>query len=409
MKLGRIDFRWSYPDRPEALLLEIDSRKSQHMWQVCDGLKVAGYNLRRREIYLRPRFMFHLARFLLKGSRISAMLCARLRAQNIGVVVASENHDVVVESKGLLTSCRGKSGEQTRLFEEVTSLIPSLRFISVQHGQELRRFPSGRATSNVTLLCWGDWAVRNFPLFGRNEGKFLSVGSLIDGLYQSVRPTTIEKDVEISFVSTVKGTQWWGSEIGERRQGYEILAEHLATYTSENSLPIHVALTIDRDQFGASDSELERSWFVDRFGPSVRFTNPSVMSGVPGVALSGRTEPSYVRERYATYYLCDRSNLTIGMTSSVLWESFGRGNKMLAINHTNNPTFDFPIPGIWSMRCPSFDEFSERVNNLREMSQSEWLRISAEARSDLMGSDQGPRAQFRINQIIRDAIEATKR
>jgi hypothetical protein len=405
MKLGRIDFRWSYPDHPEALLLEIDSRKSQHMWQVCDGLKVGGYNLRRREIYLRPRFMFHLTRFLLKGSRISAMLCARLRAQNIGVVVASENHDVVVESKGLLASCRGKSGEQTRLFAEVTSLIPSLRFISVQHGQELRRFPAGRATSNVTLLCWGDWAVRNFPLFGRNERKFLSVGSLIDGLYQSVRPTTIEKDVEISFISTVKGTQWWGSEIGERRQGYEILAEHLARYTSENSLPIHVALTIDRDQFGPSDAELERSWFVNRFGPSVRFTNPSVMSGVPGVALSGRTEPSYVRERYATYYLCDRSNLTIGMTSSVLWESFGRGNKVLAVNFTDNPIYDFPISGIWSMRQPSYEQFAARMRQLLAMPQHDWLELTREARFDLIAYRDDAPPHVLINQHLRKVLD----
>ena len=230
------------------------------------------------------------------------------------------------------------------------------------------------------------------------------MGSLIDGLYRSVRPIEIRKDVAICFVSTVKGKEWWGAETGERRKGYEILAEQLARFARENSFGIHVALTIDRDQFEPGDADLERKWFTERFGSNVTFTVPSAMSGVQGVAFEGRTDPTYIRERYGTYFLCDRSNLTVGMASSVLWESFGRGNKLLAVNNTDNPIYDFPISGVWSMRRPSYDEFSERLHTLLTMADSEWLSVSNRDQIDLMSNNHRTQPQEEINRILREVI-----
>ena len=404
MRAGKFVMRLTYPPRPDALLLEIDARKSQHMWRVCGGEKVEGYNLRKRVIYLRPRFLYYLVRFSLRGSRMSAMLCARLMSQSIGVIIASENHDVPVRTLKRFWNFRSASDRHERLFAEVSALIPGLKFLSVQHGQELRRFPLGQPIINVTLLCWGDWAVRNFPKFGRPEKKFVAVGSLIDGLYRSIRPVEIRKDSTICLVSTVKGKQWWGTEMGERRKGYEILVEQLSQFARETNSGIQVALTIDRDQFGPDDADLERKWFIERLGSNIIFTEPSVMSGIPGVALQGRTAPNYVRERYATYFLCDRSILTIGMASSVLWESFGRGNKLLAINHTENPIYDFPIGGIWSMRKPNYDQFSDRLHALLEMTESEWLSVSQRDRLDLISTNTQALPQEEINRILREAI-----
>jgi hypothetical protein len=290
------------------------------------------------------------------------------------------------------------------MFSEVSRTIPELKFLSVQHGQELRRFQLGRSTANVTLLCWGQWAVRKFPAFGRNEKAYIAVGSLVDSLYREIRPSEISKDVEIALVSTVKGKPWWGREVGERRRGYEQLVEQLARYARENCIIVHVALTIDRDQFGPDDAELERSWFLERLGSNARFTEPAVLSGDRGVTFAGRSDPRYIRERYATYYLCDRSNVTIGMASSVLWESFGRGNKLLSVNHTNNPIYDFPIDGIWAMHKPTFDEFSERLSMLRTMQQSQWLLDSEIARLDLMTYDESAPPHQEINRILRESI-----
>lgn len=407
MMVGRFELRWTYPPKPGALLLEIDARKSQHMWRVCENANVQGYNLRNRVVYLRPKYLSYLLWYLFRISRISAMLCARLRSQNIQVLIASENHDVQVPRRGRLWNRGFSENGHNTMFSEVSRSIPELELLSVQHGQELRRFPLWRRTANVTLLCWGEWAVRNFSVFGRNEKAFVAVGSLVDSLYRDIRPSVISKDTEITLVSTVKGKEWWGQEVGERRQGYEQLAEQVARYATENGISVSVALTIDRDQFGPDDAELERRWFLERLGPSARFTEPSVISGDPRVTFNGRRDPKYVRERYATYFLCDRSNVTIGMASSVLWESFGRGNKLLAVNHTENPIYDFPIDGIWSLRKPTFAEFSERLDTVRSMPQSQWLLDSESARLELMSYEESEPPHQKINRILRESINKT--
>jgi len=402
MRIQRFDFRLKYPPRPDALLLE--ARKSPHVWSVCDGLNVTAYDLHDRVIILRPRYLFALIWYSLRTTRMAAMLCARVRSQKIQVVFGLENHDKFnyLDPNHPLRNWRTDTSKT--LFDDVSAMIPELRLFSIQHGQELRRFPKNRPKKNVTLLCWGQWTANNFSSFGRNESKFLPVGPLIDGLYREIRPATIEKTYPVCLVSTVKGKDWWGDTVGERRGGYEVLVSYLAKFAASRAIPIHVALTIDRDQYGDGDADAERKWFLDRLGPSIQFTEPSVISGDPNVVLAGRREPRYVKERYATYFLCDRSQITLGMTSSVLWESFGRGNKVLAVNLTDNPVYDFPIAGPWSMGRPTYDEFEARLSSLLAMSDSEWTALSAAARRELITFDSEDPPHHKIRRLLADAI-----
>lgn len=400
MRLGRFDVLLRYPKKPQALLLE--ASKSPHMWTVCDGVMVEPYNLADRRIILRPRYLFHLALFSRRTNRMAALLCARLKAQNVEVLLSLENHDKFNKLDPKNPRRNRRVDTSKTLFDEVSEQMPTLRILSVQHGQELRRFALDRPRKNVTLLCWGDWTARNFPKFGRNESEFVPVGPLIDGLYRGMKPTDLPKDLAICLVSTVKGKDWWGPVVGERRHGYEVLVQHLARFAEERHLPINVALTIDRDQYGPGDADAERQWFFDRLGRNVVFTEPSVLSGDPKIELGGRFQPRYVKERYATYVLCDRASVTLGMTSSVLWESFGRGNKVLAVNHTDNSAFDFPIPGFWSMRQPSYEEFSLRLAAMLSMSDVEWGHMAGDAQRDLITYD----AKYPPNVAINNFLKA---
>lgn len=404
MRIQRFDFRVKYPPRPDALLLE--ARKSPHVWSVCEGLNVAAYDLNDRIIILRPRYLFALIWFTMRTTRMAAMLCARVQSQRIRVVFGLENHDkfnYLVPNRHFRN---WKTDTSRTLFDDVSKMIPGLRIFSIQHGQELRRLPIDRPKKNVTLLCWGPWTAKNFSHFGRNEARFQPVGPLIDGLYRDIRPEVIEKTFPVCLVSTVKGKDWWGDVVGERRQGYEVLISHLARFAAAHATPIQVALTIDRDQYGDGDADAERKWFLDRLGSDVQFTEPSVISGDPNVELAGRREPRYVKERYATYFLCDRSHVTLGMTSSVLWESFGRGNKVLAVNPTNNSIYDFPIDGPWSMREPTYEEFEGRLLSLLSMSKSEWSALSENARVELITYDPRNPPQRRIRDLLSEAIKS---
>jgi hypothetical protein len=297
-------------------------------------------------------------------------------------------------------------GDTSRtILEDVTEQIPELMAFLVQHGQELRRFPTDRKTKRVVLFCWGEWAARNYRSFGRNEASFIPTGALIDGLYRSIRPAEIPRDVGICYVSTVKEPTWWGAEIGERRAGFEKLTQYLATYMGSAKSDVHVALTIDRDQNREEDeSKLERKWFLDRLGESIQFTEPSLLFGDQNFSDHGRQTPRYVKERYASYFLSDRAEITLGMTSSVLWESFGRGNKVLAVNLTDNPIYDFPISGIWSMRQPTYEQFAARMRELLAMPQHDWLELTREARIDLIAYREDAPPHVLINQHLRKVL-----
>lgn len=310
------------------------------------------------------------------------------------MILGMDNFDLNQHSKSGLT-----------LFEELGKILPSVEILLIQHGQELRRFGPSNRKKRVKLLCWGDWVSENFPKFGRTEGEFVSVGALVDGLYRKERPAAIEKDVEICVISTIKDDTWWGSEIGERRSGYESLVEYLRLFAQARRISPHVALTIRRDQNTELDEvTIERNWFLERLGGEINFTEPKLIFGSPHPQIGELRQPKHIFERYSTYYLCDRSEVTLGMTSSVLWESFGRGNKVLAVNLTDNAIFDFPIPGIWSMRQPTYNEFENRLQELLQMSDAQWEQVAQEARNHLMTYNPDCPPHVAINQEIKKAL-----
>ncbi len=402
MKIGRFTVRFRYPPKPDLLLIEAE--RSPQVFSVCDGLKYETYLLTERLLVLRYRYLLYLLWFSTRTHRMAALLCARVRSQRIRAVVSMENYDKFNKMDPKRPKRNKRRDPNRTLFDDVLRQVPELNVFLIQHGQELRRFSINRPTKHATLFCWGDWTARNFPRFGRSEQHFIAVGALIDGLYRAIRPSIEERDVPICFVSTVKGKNWWGDEIDERRSGYEALTAFTRRFVDESSLLMNIALTIDRDQYGASDAESERKWFLERLGSSIQFTEPSLLFGDQNFNDYGRKTPRYVKERYATYLLSDRAELTLGMTSSVLWESFGRGNKVLAVNLTDNEIYDFPIPGIWSMRQPSYQAFAERVQQLLAMPQVDWLDLTREARFDLIAYREDAPPHQLINQHLRKLL-----
>lgn len=284
MKIGRFTIRFKYPPKPDLLLLEAD--KSPHLLSVCEDLSFEIYRSIDRLLIVRPRYILLLIKYWWRTSRMAALLCARLECQKIRILIGMENYDKF-----------NRIGDLSRtLLDDVTAQIPQLNTFLVQHGQELRRLALNRPSKRVELFCWGNWVARNYPSFGRNEQRFTPVGALIDGLYRSIRPVVIPRDVKVCYVSTVKESSWWGNEVGERRFGYETLTKYLSNFQRTSQVDIHVALTIDRDQNKEVDeSALERKWFLERLGNSIQFTEPSLLFGDQNFSDHGRQTPGMSR------------------------------------------------------------------------------------------------------------------
>jgi hypothetical protein len=170
---------------------------------------------------------------------------------------------------------------------------------------------------------------------------------------------------------------------------------------------VSVALTVDRSiQNGEDQARLEREYFVARFGNECFFPDTSRSFG--GLVTNEENDAfaESNKMRFSSYVLSDACELTIGATGSTLWESFGRGNRLLAVNLTDDPAFDFPIPGPWAMRQPSYESFSARCDELRNMSEEEYLRLSATARRDLIYHDEGDRPAARLLRLVRLLLQS---
>jgi len=388
MRLFRYQLSFAYPDRPDVVVLEGQDRP--YLVRALDGLKVTTYRSRDRSIVVRPRFLFWLLWYALKSERIVASLAAYLRSTKVSRAIAMDIYDIDLPS-----------GNRPRtLLGEVARLVPSVNCYSVQIGEDFKRRPTATEHRRVTYLCFGQWGADHYPELGRSEHQFVPVGSLMNSLYLEIRPKSRPKNAEICVISKLKSSAWWGDNLDARGIGYKQLICYLRRYCDAYGVIPLVAVTNDRDQNTNIDGvKLERDYFLQNLGQRTRFTNCRQVFGGLVPSEESRT-PLSVQERFGTYYASDTSELTIGMTSTALWEALARGNKLLAVNMTNEPRFDFPVHGVWSLCRPTYGEFERRVNELRSMSQANWNIISQTARQYLIVPDTGGDVPRRIRETL---------
>jgi hypothetical protein len=194
LRLSRFTFKLRYPSAANAVVL--DAELTPFLMRQLHQFNVVNYLASSRLVILRPKFLFWLFFYSLRAPRIAANLAAYLKSSRIPILVTMDFLDIQLPSTQLRTS----------LLEEVSKLVAATEFISVQHGQELRRFELGNTHKRVTLLCFGAWVAENFPKYGRLESQYVPVGALINSLYLQARPNDIPKASPIVVLSTVKMT-----------------------------------------------------------------------------------------------------------------------------------------------------------------------------------------------------------
>lgn len=378
-----------------APLVLLRGHKSPHLRSALSQLSPTNFDPKSRVFYaLSVSFVWNFVRFLnLTRRPQQAATLAFLRAADTRVICTMENYDKVIDQ-----------GSGLRWSSLIRRHLPQIHFVKVQHGQDLRRNPIGAKTGEV-LAVWGQFSADWFPAFGRTESEFVVTGALQDSRYRSlVADKVISKAWDVCIVSTVKSEEWWGPVVTERRRGYEKLMSFIATSTGQS--PLAIALTVDRFTIdGENQADLEREYFVNRFGQRCHF--PQVEETFGGVFKTEWTpkNPINHKERFSSYAITDASRVTIGATGSVLWEAFARGNRILAVNLTDNPAYDFPIPGPWSMRQPTMSQFAERLQWMMDLSEDQYLTISRTAAQYLMQYDVNDPPELRLQRLVSSLLK----
>lgn len=232
--------------------------------------------------------------------------------------------------------------------------------VVIQHGMRhmARRFARVRKCPNLSFLCWGDLQkvesqsnrVPRWPnsLYKVRPGQISVVGSLRDDLAlaqsQISKSISVSQNFDICLVSQFKGHRpvelhYWQ----QRQKAIQLVAQWVGRFTRENSCRLVVA------GFGDTQGQIieEERWLRENLNCEFTFFSP-------------RTETS-------SLYATESSKVTVGVHSSVLWEAFGRHNKVLAVNPTTVQAFNFPVGGLCSLQTKRFDVFEQRMTELLAM------------------------------------------
>jgi len=174
--------------------------------------------------------------------------------------------------------------------------------------------------------------------------------------------------------------------------------KYLLDYVNEYNVSACVALK--RSAYSKGFKEYF-SIFDKYYGNSTVILIPSKEHGICSSMISARY--SVKRPVLGSQYLSDASEITLGFGSTLLRQSFSRGNKICPINFENDeasPPYDLLNINL----RPSYKEFVEQLNSLLNMSKKEYLSTNGKIMQylDTFDVDSSPIKKLRL--IIKEML-----
>jgi len=314
--------------------------RNLELWPVLREV-VEGYSVLELETIKTPLNLRDALRVLRhvvvdKASVGYASMAARLHRSGVKVLLAVDQTAEVVEELG--------------------RLLPDLRQVVIAHGsvraENLAHHRIRRRDQRV-LCVWGGSDVDLYVSSDGESVQCTAVGSMRNaGYFRSRQPTVRAATHSLLFVSQYSGRDEESEPPNSRRnQMLRSLKSHLRTYCIERTLALAIALRPPASAPHAPTQQADERRHYERVfaGIELTFTDPS--------------------DPYASYRASDESDVTIGVPSGALTESFARGNKVLMYRQDphSGSYYGFPLDGEWVLTEPTYEQFAERLDKLRAM------------------------------------------
>jgi hypothetical protein len=269
---------------------------------------------------------------------------------------------------------------------EIKALNPAVEVIAVMHGLYIEQPNDFRIrepwkkiqVSDVTLFALGEYDQLHYRRWGNIHQNVLPVGSLNDSIYRSKFSNNVEKIYDVCIVEGSVNPKAQKEFAKIRLQNWTILTEFLNQEVTRENLKVVVALSQSTKETAV------REWFSSRFDISLDFVDNSI--------------------EFATYQAIDSSHISVGETSTALVEGLGRGNKILSFNFSETPLLDLPVHTICRLRKPNFASFSERFQELRNLTDEEFRDLTIESSRFVNSYDSGRPAHVVLRTFIESAL-----
>ena len=270
--------------------------------------------------------------------------------------------------------------QTSQVVEELGRLLPELRQVVIAHGSVRAESVKGHQIErrlNRVLCVWGPSDCKEYARAASQPVDCRPIGSLRNADYKRHYPQSSRSAsrVPLLFVSQYSGKEEENSaDQSKRVQILRTLKSHVHRYCRERGLPLLIALRppVSAPQAPSQRADEIRHYESTFAGVQLSFTDP--------------TRP------YSSYLASDESDVTVGVPSGALTESFARGNKVLMFRQDpqSGGYYGFPLEGAWLLTEPTYEQFAERLDALREMRREEcagsWRRereyMVANAESD---------------------------
>lgn len=212
-------------------------------------------------------------------------------------------------------------------------------YLSIQNGMRTGTVISKCKLAYIpTLYCFGRSEI---DLYKREKvlvDNFFDVGSIRASYYRANLAVDRPIKYDLCLVSQYRSSVVAG-EYPAFKRGLDVLYEYIFRYLKGRSLRFSIAMVSSSEE-----GELEETYYKTIFGESVKllYNNRKVMQ---------------------SYCNVDKSNVLIGLNSTLMYEAFGWGKKVLFTNFSGDINHDFITGG--DAKLPSI---STRVNFVKENS-----------------------------------------
>lgn len=235
----------------------------------------------------------------------------------------------------------------------------------------------GSVWNMQNFLCFGQYYVDLYRKHGHSARRFHPVGSLKGSFYKSkVCPGQAPKEFQLCLISA------WRESVED--QDTRIMLDMLGVlcgfanrYIEKHKVSLCIALR--------SSKQEEKDFFLKFFNADLTFIENDQC-------------------RFGSYSAADRSDLTLAPCSTLGYEVFGWGSKILFCNFPAKASWNFPFDGLWSLNVGVYAEFENRISLLLKLSDSEYRRLSEETARKVMNYDFANPVHTYMRDIIKNCI-----
>jgi hypothetical protein len=266
--------------------------------------------------------------------------------------------------------------------------------IAIQNGSRLR-YAAGDGLGYYVqhLFCFGAHETKLFPQLGYQVEHFHPVGSLVASLHFDPGLSNVAEEYDLLVVSTWRGNIGFPRDVSDTMRSMKIMDELLAEYIRSRGIKAAVILRAERDS---------EHWVMPEMGAS----EEQYYRGVYGDCIE-IVETDFGKRN--VFPLMQRSRVIVSCLSTALLEALGIGKKILYCNFIGTDLYHADLPPLIATSDSDRASFFRRLDELRDMSPAEYLRLSEEWGTYFMSNPGDQLTHQSIAAEIDRLIEASQR